>query len=92
MPQLEWSDARDAWLRRFRAEGRSWAEIAAELGVTPDVARERGRRIGAPAPAAAVPAPVEDPYRLPLRAGHPHSWGLLNEGTWLAGTSWPGWD
>ncbi len=32
MERLDWSAARDAWLRRLRAEGRAWAEIAGELG------------------------------------------------------------
>jgi hypothetical protein len=89
MARLEWTEARDRLLRRLRAEGRGWAEIAAELGVTPDVARERGRRIGAPAPPAAAREPREDPSRPPLPAGHPRSWGLLTEGTVLAGSFWP---
>jgi len=67
-------------------------EIGATLGVTPDVARERGRRIGAPAPGFIPRAAVEDPFRAPLPAGHPRSWGLLTAGTMLAGTGWPGWE
>lgn len=91
MARLNWTEARDLWLRRMRAEGRAWAEIAAELGVTPDIARERGRRIGAPAPAAgSARAAREDPSRPPLPAGHPRAWALLTEGTVLAGTFWPG--
>ena len=90
MARLEWTASRDAWLRRLRAEGRAWAEIAAELGVSPDIARERGRRIGAPAPVQ--PRLVaDDPGRAPLPAGHPRSWGLLVANTVLAGTGWPGW-
>jgi len=92
MVRLEWTEARDGWLRRLRTEGRGWQEIGATLGVTPDVARERGRRIGAPAPGFIPRAAVEDPFRAPLPAGHPRSWGLLTAGTMLAGTGWPGWE
>ncbi len=88
----EWSAARDLRLRRLRAEGAGWPAIAADLGVSADVARERGRRIGARPPAAAAAAPAgEDPGRAPLPAGDPRAWALLTEGTVLAGTSWPGW-
>lgn len=92
MTGLEWTEARDGRLRRMRAEGRGWPEIAAELGVTPDVARERGRRIGARYPATIHRAPREERSRGPLPAGHPRAWRLLTEGTVLAGTSWPGRD
>ena len=92
MAGLEWTAAHDAQLRRLRAEGRIWAEIAAELGVTPAIARERGRRIGAPAPPHSVRVQREDPSRPPLPAGHPRAWNLLVEGTLLAGTDWPGWE
>ena len=92
MTRLPWSEARDAWLRRMRAEGLGWAEIAAELGVSPDVARERGRRIGAPAPARGPRLLHDDPNRAPLPPGHPRAWALLTEGTVLADTAWPGWE
>lgn len=92
MGRLEWTEARDGVLRRMRAEGRTWQDIAAEFAVTPEVARERGRRIGAPAPDHAVQLQAEDPYRPPLPAGHPRTWGLLTENTVLAGTFWPGWN
>ena len=35
--------------------------------------------------------PFDDPDRPPLPAGDPLSWDLLVQGTWLAGTAWPGW-
>jgi hypothetical protein len=92
MADLEWTAARDSVLRRMRAEGRTWHVIAADLGVSPDVARERGRRIRAPAPGYAAKILAEDPYRPPLPAGHPRTWGLLTENTLLAGTFWPGWN
>ena len=86
-----WTEARDAQLRRLRLEGATWAEIGASLAITADTARERGRRIGAPGPAAAAAPPREDPARPPLPPGHPRTWVLLTEGTLLAGTAWPGW-
>jgi hypothetical protein len=92
MARLEWTEARDTWLRRLRAEGRAWAEIAAQLGVTPDMARERGRRIGARGTAPSERAHREDPSRPPLPAGHPRAWGLLTSGTVLEGSGWPGRD
>jgi hypothetical protein len=83
-----WTDAQDTRLKHMRASGAGWREIALALGVSPDVARERGRRIGAgwlraEAVAEADPA-LHDPAREPLPAGHPHSWGLLST------TPWPG--
>jgi len=92
MERIEWSQARDGVLRRLRAEGRGWPEIGAELGVSPDVARERGRRLGARWPGHAPRAPAEDAGRPPLPAGHPRAWGLLTAGTLLAGAAWPGWE
>ncbi len=43
------------------------------------------------APAAPSAALSGDPDRPPLPAGDPLAWDLLVRGTWLAGTSWPGW-
>ena len=91
MARHDWTDARDARLRRMRGEGAGWPEIARALEVSFDVARERGRRIGARPPLAVMPVPVEDPGRPPLPPGDPRAWGLLTEGTLLAGTRWPGW-
>ncbi len=41
--------------------------------------------------AAATSTLLDDPNRLPMPAGDPQSWDLLVQGTWLAGTCWPGW-
>jgi hypothetical protein len=90
MADIDWTEARDARLRRLRSEGWHWPEIGAELGVTADVARERGRRIGAPFPGLAPRPPREDPARQPLPPGHPRAWALLTDGTLLAGSGWPG--
>jgi hypothetical protein len=97
VPLVPWTPSRDARLRRLRQDGASWAAIGAALGVSACAARERGRRIGAPRPPAAArtaartAAPEDDPARPPLPPGHPRSWGLLTQGTLLAGTGWPGW-
>lgn len=88
---VSWTEARDARLRRLRAEGASWAEIGPELGVSIDVARERARRIGARRPVAAPDRSLDDdPMRDPLPAGHPRAWGLLTDGTLLRDEAWPG--
>ena len=87
-----WTAARDAQLRRLRLEGATWAEIGAALAISPEAARERGRRIGAPRPPPDGLPRIEDPLRPPLSPGHPRSWGLLNEGTVLTDLPWPGWD
>jgi len=87
----DWGAPRDAQLRRLRLDGASWAEIARTLNVTPDTARERGRRLGAVRPPRGATPPREDPHRAPLPPGHPRAWGLLTEGTLLAGVAWPGW-
>ena len=90
-PERIWPAPRDAQLRRLRLEGASWAEIGEILGVTPHIARERGRRIGAQRPAPTSAPPREDPSRPPLPPGHPRAWGVLTQGTLLAGLGWPGW-
>jgi hypothetical protein len=89
--KLNWTDALDNRLCRLRAEGAMWPAIGEELGVSADVARERGRRIGARPPVAIRAIPLEDPCRDALPAGHPRSWGMLVQGTLLCGLAWPGW-
>jgi hypothetical protein len=85
-PKLVWSEPRDIRLKRMRSEGISWDTIADELGISRNAARERGRRVGARLPPADHVAPPEDVDRPPLPPGHPVSWGVLIEGTCLAGT------
>ncbi|CAH2600280.1 AsnC family protein [Rhodovastum atsumiense] len=84
-----WTPPRDAQLRRLRAEGATWAEIAAALSVTRIAAIDRGRRIGARAPFKAAAPAHDDPARDPLPAGHPRAWAVLTAGTCLAGTLYP---
>ncbi len=87
-----WTPPLDAQLRRLRLEGARWAEIAQALGVSVDIARERGRRLGASRPCSQGPAaPPEDMRRPPLPPGHSRTWGLLTSGTTMAGDRWPGW-
>ena len=83
-----WSAPRDFRLRLMRLEGAAWEEIAEVLAVAPDVAIARANRIGARRPPVSL-ATFEDPAREPLPAGHPQAWGVLTEGTWLAGTRYP---
>lgn len=84
-----WTNAQDTQIRRLRAEGATWDEIAALLGLTPAVTRERGRRIGARRPPPDFVPPPDDPLREPLPAGHPRSWDEMTAGTVLQGTRYP---
>ncbi len=34
---------------------------------------------------------LRETVRPPLAPGHPIAWGVLTEGTLLAGSDWPGW-
>lgn len=82
-----WTAPRDFRLRRMRLEGAPWEEIGEALGVSSATAKARAERIGALRPAGGVAA-GEDPAREPLPAGHPQAWGVLTQGTWLAGTTY----
>jgi hypothetical protein len=72
----------------MRLEGASWDAIAAALKVSPTEAIMRADRIGMRGLPARPPR-REDPAREPLAAGHPLSWGVLTQGTSLAGTRYP---
>ena len=74
--------------RSMRLEGASWEAIAEALAVSPQAARVRADRIAARRPSPGLTA-TEDPAREPLPAGHPRAWGVLTQGTWLAGTRYP---
>jgi hypothetical protein len=87
--KLAWTDAQDTQLRRLRAEGASWDNIAAALGVTRWAVIERGRRIGARRPPPDFVPTAEDLGREPLPPGHPNSWGRIILGTVLDGMPYP---
>ena len=86
---LIWTDPRDTQLRRLRAEGSTWDEIAASLRISRWSAIERGRRLNAQKPTPAPAAPMIDLGRDPLPAGHSRSWGILVAGTVLEGSPYP---
>jgi len=89
MPEkLHWSEAADTILRRARAEGHTWDNIAALLGASRWTAIDRGRRLGARRPPPDF-TPKPDLLRPPLPAGHPRSWDLLVTGTSLEGEPYP---
>lgn len=83
-----WTAPSDSRLHRMRLEGASWDAIAEALAVSPEAVRARAERIGATRTAACLTV-VEDPAREPLPAGHSQAWGVLTQGTWLAGTRYP---
>ena len=87
-PKRNWTLPADTRIRRLRAEGASWDTIATELGVSRWAAIERGRQIGARAPAR-VRRPPPDPTRDALPAGHPISWRCITRGTLLDGAVYP---
>lgn len=88
-PALIWTKARDLQLKRMRAEGATWNQIAAALGLSRFAVIERGRRIGARKPPPdQTPAP-EDPERETLPAGHAVTWGSITAGTVLEGVAYP---
>jgi hypothetical protein len=87
--KLVWTEQRDTWLKRLRAEGMAWDAIAAALGISRNAAIERGRRIGARLPPPEHRPEPEDPDRPPMPPGHPTSWGAIVTGTCLEDTPYP---
>ena len=82
-----WTEGADATLREMLAAGQSFDDTAAALGVARWTAVERARRIGARrivAEPEQVEAAPDDPWRAPLPAGHPVSWGVI-----ARGMEWP---
>lgn len=84
MPEARvWSEAADRTICEMRGEGATWAMIGRTLGLSRNTVIERGRRLRARAPARVSVVQEEtvseDPNRLPLRAGHPITWGLLTD-------------
>jgi hypothetical protein len=63
--------------------------IAATLGMARWTVIDRGRWIGAHRPPPEFTPPPENPFREPLPAGHPRSWGVITTGTVLENTPYP---
>jgi hypothetical protein len=86
---LVWTEAADCRLKRLRAAGATWAEIAADLRLNRSTVIARGMRIGARAPLAGCHGGNEwiDPFRPPLPPGHAMTWGSLVAGTLLEGAA-----
>jgi hypothetical protein len=87
--RLSWTAAQDAQLRRLRAEGAEWDDIARALGRDRAVVEARARMIRARRPPPDFIAPSDDPRREPLSAGHLRSWAALVKDTLLDGTDYP---
>jgi hypothetical protein len=86
MPRkITWTEAQDMQIRRLRAEGRTWDEIGATMGLTRWTVIERGRRVGAKPPPPDFVPPPPDPNRDPLPAGDPVTWSAITSDTVLAG-------
>lgn len=82
----------DATIHRMRAQGTTWAKIAAAIGCSQFMAIQRGKQIGAYTERAAPPPPpemIEHNAREPLPAGHPLSWTAITAGTTLEGARYP---
>lgn len=84
---IDWSESMDRTIINERAAGRSWDHIGMLVGVARYTAIERGRLIGAKEPEKTDT--YIDPERAPLSAGDVATWGAINEGTSLAGCSYP---
>lgn len=87
--RLPWTAAQDAQLRRLRAEGSDWGDIARVLGRERAEVEARGAAISARRPPPDFIPPPDNPDREPLSAGHPRSWGALVKGTLLDGDDYP---
>jgi hypothetical protein len=88
--RVVWSAALDDRLRLLRAGGLTWDQVALEMEMGRNTVLERGRRIGARGPRRVGPRLTLEPQDRPARPpGHPYCWGLLTDGTVLAGEPYP---
>lgn len=86
MPKkITWTEAQDLQIKRLRAEGRTWDEVAMAMNQTRWAVMDRGHRVGARAPSTDSGVPVTDPSREALPAGHPVTWSAITRDTVLAG-------
>ena len=88
-PNQEWTEGQDATIRRMRMDGRSWDDIAETMRLHRSAVIGRACRIGAADRSRTNMRGADDPWRGPLPAGHPRSWGALTEGTSLEGVPYP---
>jgi hypothetical protein len=85
MPKkLVWTEAQDETIKRLRADGQTWDEIATFMQLSRWTVIERGRRLGARPPATEDHC-YQDPNREPLPPGHPTTWDPLVRGSCLEG-------
>jgi hypothetical protein len=84
-----WTSAQDTRIKRLRAEGATWDEIAVDLGLTRWLVIERDRRVGARLPPPDFIASPDHPDRDPLPAGHARTWGAMNANTVLVKEPYP---
>jgi hypothetical protein len=86
-----WTPPMDARLHRLRREGAPWRVVAAELRLSQQAVRARGRHLGLPewsqTDIPGYPTPADDPYRPALPVGHERAWRILTDGTALEGTA-----
>lgn len=87
--KLDWTNAQDTHLRRLRAQGGTWDDIASVLGLARWTVIDRGRRIGAQLPPPEFEPEPDDPEREAMPAGDPRSWGAITAGTVLDGEPYP---
>jgi hypothetical protein len=88
--RMVWTVALDRRLRALRAVGLNWEQIALELDLGRGTVVERGRRIGARPPRRLENPLAMEPCDRPAHPpGHPSTWGLLTQGTILAGQPYP---
>jgi hypothetical protein len=80
-----WTNEQDDTIRRMRAEGSTWKQIAQAFGVNIDVLRFHAGKIGASLGTVQMFAKRErtwgGPNRNTLPAFHPITWGILVQQT-----------
>jgi hypothetical protein len=93
---IEWTLEMNATLQRLRDAGRTWLEIGVEMGMSQETVKNHAAAIGMDTRRLnQIPAPIAQGERVqhitrePLPPGHPVSWGILNAGTTLDGSSYP---
>jgi hypothetical protein len=86
--KLVWTPEIDREIVSLRLNGTSWKGIGEKIGISRESVERRFKRLQVPPPVVETKPqvdPLMHPGREPLPPGHPRSWGILNEGTILAG-------